>query len=84
MQLADASSDTLPPYESKYWQQSRIILKFTYAQIEMFLMSLFYGSVDEDALLYSAFPSIGFIVQHSYSKKELDFRSPLRFSICRA
>ena len=24
----------------------------------MFLMSLFYGSVDEDALLYSAFPSI--------------------------
>ena len=33
MQLADASSDALPLYESKYWQQSRIILKFTYAQI---------------------------------------------------
>ena len=47
----------------------------------MFLMSLFHGSVDEDALLYSTFPSIRFIVYHSYRKKELDLRSPLRFSI---
>ena len=44
-------------------------------------MSLFHGSVDEDALLYSTFPSIRFIVCHSYRKKELDLRSPLRFSI---